>query len=193
MPAFEGLLPQKHDKIVQVLLFRLCEWHTLAKLRLHTETSLKLLGQSLRQLSDQIRKFQSCTCVAFQTVELPNEAAQRQRQEVAELQSGQRTKPSHSGPQCKTFNINTYKFHALGDYVGTIRMFGTTDSYTTQVVSVYPLHRLYYIADIHMKCRVNLLIESSRGFMGNQTRKMWSASSLHRSGGIQSSGGSAKP
>ena len=144
MPAFEGLLPHKHDTIVQGLLFRLCEWHTLAKLHLHTDTSLELLGQSLRQLSAQIRRFQSCMCAAFQTVKLPNEVAQQQRQEVAELQSGQRTKPSRSGPQCKTFNINTYKFHALGDYIGTIRMFGMTDSYTTQIVSVYSAS-LYYV------------------------------------------------
>jgi hypothetical protein len=34
----------------------------------------------------------------------------------------------------KQFNLNTYKFHALGDYVSMIRMFGTTDSFTTQVV-----------------------------------------------------------
>ncbi|KIM54557.1 hypothetical protein SCLCIDRAFT_31001 [Scleroderma citrinum Foug A] len=133
MPAFEGLLPQEHDTIVQVLLFCLCEWHALAKLRLHTDTSLELPGQSLRQLSAQIQRFQSCTCVAFQMVELPNEAAQQQRWEVAGLQSGQQTKPLRSGPRCKTFNINTYKFHALGDYTGTIKMFGTTDSYTTQI------------------------------------------------------------
>jgi len=31
----------------------------------------------------------------------------------------------------------TYKYHALGDYVDTIRRFGTTDSYSTQPVSVY--------------------------------------------------------
>ena len=89
MPAFKGLLPHKHDTIVQGLLFRLCEWHALAKLRLHTDTSLELLGQSLRQLSAQIRRFQSCMCATFQTVKLPNEVAQQQRQEVAELQSGQ--------------------------------------------------------------------------------------------------------
>jgi hypothetical protein len=35
----------------------------------------------------------------------------------------------------KKFNMATYKFHALGDYVQTIRMFGTTDSYSTQTVS----------------------------------------------------------
>jgi hypothetical protein len=35
----------------------------------------------------------------------------------------------------KSFNFHTYKFHALGDYVNTIRRFGTTDSYSTEPVS----------------------------------------------------------
>ena len=34
----------------------------------------------------------------------------------------------------KTLNLNTYKFHALGDYVNTICTFGTTDSYSTEPV-----------------------------------------------------------
>lgn len=34
----------------------------------------------------------------------------------------------------KTLNLNTYKFHSLGDVVPTIRRFGTTDSYSTQIV-----------------------------------------------------------
>lgn len=33
------------------------------------------------------------------------------------------------------FNMNTYKTHALGDYVETIRHYGTTDSYSTEFVS----------------------------------------------------------
>ena len=36
--------------------------------------------------------------------------------------------------QPKTLNLNTYKFHALGDYANTIRRFGTTDSYSTEPV-----------------------------------------------------------
>jgi hypothetical protein len=36
--------------------------------------------------------------------------------------------------QLKTFNLNTYKFHALGDYTATIRRYGTTDSYSTEAV-----------------------------------------------------------
>jgi hypothetical protein len=39
------------------------------------------------------------------------------------------------GRRPKTFNLNTYKFHSVGDYVSTIRKYGTTDSYTTEIVS----------------------------------------------------------
>lgn len=34
----------------------------------------------------------------------------------------------------KSFNFQMYKFHALGDYVTSIRHFGTTDSYSTEPV-----------------------------------------------------------
>jgi hypothetical protein len=42
--------------------------------------------------------------------------------------------PSTSTRKPKTLNIFTYKFHALGDYVRTIRLFGGTDSFSTQLV-----------------------------------------------------------
>ena len=38
-------------------------------------------------------------------------------------------------PTPKKLNINTYKVHSLGDYASTIRQFGTTDSYSTVIVS----------------------------------------------------------
>ncbi|KAN0088099.1 hypothetical protein V8E55_006720, partial [Tylopilus felleus] len=34
--------------------------------------------------------------------------------------------------QPKVLNIQTYKIHSLADYPVQIRMFGTTDSYSTQ-------------------------------------------------------------
>jgi hypothetical protein len=34
----------------------------------------------------------------------------------------------------KTFNINTYKGHSYGDYVRTIRQYGTMDSFSTEPV-----------------------------------------------------------
>ena len=40
------------------------------------------------------------------------------------------------GRRHKTLNINTYKLHSYGDYARTIRMYGTMDSYSTELVSV---------------------------------------------------------
>ena len=39
----------------------------------------------------------------------------------------------------KILNINTYKYHSLGDYAATIRRIGTTDSYSTESVSYHAL------------------------------------------------------
>jgi hypothetical protein len=39
------------------------------------------------------------------------------------------------GRRLKSFNLDTYKYHALGDYAKTIRRLGTTDSFSTQPVS----------------------------------------------------------
>lgn len=137
MPVFEGLFPPPHDLTMQRLLFRLSEWHALAKLRIHTDETLTLLQQSLQRLGDQLRHFQRDTCPAFHTHELPMEAAQRQRKEAADLKAGRRKKELRSALLPKRFNLNTYKFHALGDYDRMIRMFGTTDSFSTQVVSCF--------------------------------------------------------
>lgn len=42
--------------------------------------------------------------------------------------------PSNARRRPKTFNLSTYKLHSLGDYVDTIRKYGTTDSYSTEPV-----------------------------------------------------------
>jgi hypothetical protein len=41
--------------------------------------------------------------------------------------------------QFKTLNLNTYKIHALGDYVSAIKTYGTTDSYSTETVSWFDI------------------------------------------------------
>ena len=40
----------------------------------------------------------------------------------------------------RKFSLGTYKLLSLGDYVQTIRAFGTTDSYSTQTVSLFKYH-----------------------------------------------------
>lgn len=46
------------------------------------------------------------------------------------IRRNQRTLGRHP----KTLNLNTYKIHSLGDYSATIRRYGTSDSYTTEIV-----------------------------------------------------------
>ena len=41
---------------------------------------------------------------------------------------------THKGRRPKTFRLNTYKAHSLGDYPRIIREYGTTDSFSTEPV-----------------------------------------------------------
>jgi hypothetical protein len=129
IPVFEGLFPDGHDNIIRVLLFRMAQWHALAKLRLHSEDTLALLDDALRTLANQLRHFQTATCSAFCTTELPSETALRRRREAGSSDQGSSTVVQDSRPRPKSLNLNTYKIHALGDYVHCIKQFGTTDSY----------------------------------------------------------------
>jgi hypothetical protein len=61
------------------LLYRISEWHALAKLRMHTEDSLKLMEENTKELGNLLRQFRTLTCSQFSTVELPREADARVR------------------------------------------------------------------------------------------------------------------
>ena len=41
-----------------------------------------------------------------------------------------------TGQQAKSLSLSTIKYHFLGDYVQHIRLWGTTDSYSTQLVYI---------------------------------------------------------
>jgi hypothetical protein len=135
IPVFEGLFPTDHDVIVQSLLYRFAQWHALAKLRIHSESTLCFFENTFKGLSRQLREFREFTCAAFATIELPKEKAARYRRFTKH--AGSNVSPESSGPRAKKFNLSTYKFHAMGDYVRTIKLFGTTDSFTTQIVSLF--------------------------------------------------------
>ncbi|KIM61037.1 hypothetical protein SCLCIDRAFT_26188 [Scleroderma citrinum Foug A] len=45
IPVFEGLFPANHGDVIRKLLFRLAQWHALAKLCLHTDESLNYLDR----------------------------------------------------------------------------------------------------------------------------------------------------
>jgi len=57
------------------LLFELATWHALAKLRLHTESTLYDLENSTTRLGQILRKFDSVVCANYETKELPSEIA----------------------------------------------------------------------------------------------------------------------
>ncbi|KIK20577.1 hypothetical protein PISMIDRAFT_105535, partial [Pisolithus microcarpus 441] len=42
-PVFEGLLSEAHNLSVLELLYTLCHWHGFAKLRMHTDKTLRVM------------------------------------------------------------------------------------------------------------------------------------------------------
>ncbi len=151
IPVFEGLFPEPHNKIVLDLLFSLSTWHSLAKLRLHTDATLDLLDSATQLLGNQLRMFKARTCAFYRTRELPSEMRKRQRKAIEKSKvividvsvptTGLVDVGSRQIPKQKEFNINTFKVHALGHYTDSIRQYGTTDSYSTQPVERSDIYR----------------------------------------------------
>ncbi|TEB23585.1 hypothetical protein FA13DRAFT_1571092, partial [Coprinellus micaceus] len=86
--AFEGLFPPGHDDRVQDLLFTLALWHALAKLRMHTDSSLELLDSWTSLLGEAARTFVKLTCSQFRTQELKSEYEARKRKEARASRKG---------------------------------------------------------------------------------------------------------
>ena len=165
IPVFEGLLPEMHNKIVMDLLFELATWHFLAKLRLHTESTVTALETSTTRLGAAFRKFTSITCEAYVTRALPSEEAAQGRRQAALAQkkatSGKKptnpsgstqgrravvakkkgtseTEPTKPSKSERKYNLSAYKPHAIPNYAAYIHLNGTTDGFTSQVVSHLP-------------------------------------------------------
>ena len=117
MPAFEGLFPDPHNEIILDLLFALSTWHTIAKFRMHTDSSLNLLEMAEKDLGYYYRQFIKVTSVHYAGL------------------SSQSTELSTLLDAKGIFKVNNFKFHNIAHYVDTIKHFGTTDSYSTQIVS----------------------------------------------------------
>lgn len=142
------------------LLFELATWHALAKLRLHTETTVCDLEASTHRLGAQMRQFEKEVCSMYETKELPTEEATRKRRTAAGNVKKPAKKPltaskakavakvntgATSQPKLRKLNLHTYKFHALGAYPRAIRRYGTTDSYSTQIVSWFLISMVFWV------------------------------------------------
>ena len=114
------------------LLFVCAHWHGLAKLRLHTDHTLKIFEEVTVSLGEQFRSFVNTTCPDFDTRELQREVDARRRREIKQSDT---TTSSTITRRQKTLNLKTYKYHSLGDYVAMIKLYGTCDSYSTETVS----------------------------------------------------------
>ena len=106
-------------------------------MRIHTTSSVARLKELTREFGVRIRHFTNHICPHYDTKELPKEEAARIRRRAAQTKKTQTTAATNNTkvpPKRKTFQLTTYKLHAMGDYVTTIETFGTTDSYSTQAV-----------------------------------------------------------
>ncbi|KAF7967234.1 hypothetical protein HWV62_35081 [Athelia sp. TMB] len=142
MPCFEGLLPAPFDGYIQDLLYDLATWLSYAKLRMHTDSTLHSFDAATTSLGTQLRKFSKTTSPHFRTKETPREQAARARRiATKQAKAAPAGAPVAATPavpatpaesKWKTFNLRTYKAHALGDYLISIWLYGTTDSYSTR-------------------------------------------------------------
>ncbi|KZP03728.1 hypothetical protein FIBSPDRAFT_904798 [Athelia psychrophila] len=70
IPVLDGLLPEPYNTEILTLVFICSHWHALAKLRMHTDCTLKLLDSETEHLGTSLRSFAANTCKAFNTQEL---------------------------------------------------------------------------------------------------------------------------
>lgn len=116
-----------------------------------------MLDEETKFIGKDLRAFINKTCHFYDTRELKREVEARKRRKAKKQAANagssstrQRNTQAESeapqmgigdstteadDPKSKTLNINTYKAHSLGDYAKTIRHLGTTDSYSTMIVS----------------------------------------------------------
>ena len=99
-----------------------------------------------------MRKFERDVCSKYDTKDLPSELVARTRRQQRKAAQKPTTTPAPTsakkGPQQRKFNLETYKYHALGDYTTSIRLHGPLDGYSTQLVSnlVLSMHVQYLIS-----------------------------------------------
>jgi hypothetical protein len=94
-----------------------------------------------------MRKFEKYVCSKYDTKDLPSELAARSRRQqrkaiklTTTTPASTQKVPAPTGPRRRKFNLETYKYHALGDYATSIRLHGPLDGYSTQLVSHgYPI------------------------------------------------------
>jgi hypothetical protein len=73
IPCFEGLLPSPFNETILDLLFISAYWHSLGKLRMHTDSSLEVFDIITVAFGQKMRSFAEETCKEFETMETDKE------------------------------------------------------------------------------------------------------------------------
>ncbi|KAJ3541577.1 hypothetical protein NM688_g6065 [Phlebia brevispora] len=146
IPCLEGLLPVSMERIVFDMIWFLLVWHALAKLRLHTEATVRVFRAATTHLGRAVRKFERA-CAPLDTQELPKETTARGKRMAGEAKVKGKTKPTgDQGAQIggargrqgalakktKKLNLKTFKWHNLPHFPDQIVLVGPTDIYSTQ-------------------------------------------------------------
>lgn len=110
-------------------------------MRMHTESSVKLLDNAYSALGSHLRHFEQVVCPRYETQETSKEYAKRIRAKSGDAKkaSSSATLAVTTGRKPQTFNLSTIKAHLLGYYPRYIRQYGTIEMLSTMTVSL----RLY--------------------------------------------------
>ncbi|ESK81310.1 hypothetical protein Moror_12124, partial [Moniliophthora roreri MCA 2997] len=133
IPCFEGLFGNPEmNKLVLDLLFILATFHAYTKLQMHDDSTVASFEEVTTLLGTYICKFAKASA-EFQTVETLSEHGKCQDHESSHLAAGIAVKNSGGGAYVQKFNMTTAKLHFLGDYPASIKMYGTTDGYSSLI------------------------------------------------------------
>ena len=107
---------------------------------MHTDSSLEVLDIITIMFGQKLHNSAEETCKDFDTVEMDKEYQAHKRVEARREghsgRDGDGESGTSSGKRSRCFNLMTPKLHFLGDYVAQIQALGTTDSFTSQIVSM---------------------------------------------------------
>jgi hypothetical protein len=89
---------------------------------MHSDHTLVIFEEVTTVLGDKLQFFANETCSNYNTFELPHEAAARKHRKAQKSQAGTLAVDDSAGTTRwrKAFKMDTYKHHALGDYVKAI-------------------------------------------------------------------------
>ncbi|TFK16733.1 hypothetical protein FA15DRAFT_761328 [Coprinopsis marcescibilis] len=141
--VFEDLLSEQDDnKQVLTLLYKTAEYHTYAKMHLHTESTLRDLEAVTSEFGRQIHQFRE-----EQQISTAPQSYHRKHFAVFELSS------NATRENQEPLSLLKGSFHSLRDYALFIRLFGGSDSISMQPGEL--AHRLVkWVYALTNKCSI---------------------------------------